>query len=204
MGLRLSEIQSILLSVSESTNFIYKIDNVLTDGEIGEINHIGGANEIWEHFFKLNDKAVRYYKTESSRFKKNLILVDSLLPDIIGELLKECYFTDITKITDLVRNISSRNPMNFDLSYNYYEHKVKKFLVETVTGMESETGEPLIVKDSGEILNWDLSRINELEDYLFENTKLIAPRTSRDGFGKVYKENNKVFLKVNLQIMVLK
>ncbi|MGL5893993.1 MAG: HpaII family restriction endonuclease [Bacteroidales bacterium] len=39
-----------------------------------------------------------------------------------------------------------------------------------------------------------------LEEYLFNNTKLETPSTSRHDFGTIYKEEDDYFLKLNLQV----
>ncbi|WP_274572415.1 HpaII family restriction endonuclease [Neisseria leonii] len=41
---------------------------------------------------------------------------------------------------------------------------------------------------------------NQFEDYLFLNTKFDTPSSSKHGFGDIYQDGGKFFLKLNLQI----
>jgi len=62
----------------------------------------------------------------------------------------------------------------------------------------------LIVKDNGDILCYHIYNKNEFEDYLLNNTKLDTASSSRHEFGKLFQENGKIYLKLNLQIRFLK
>jgi len=66
--------------------------------------------------------------------------------------------------------------------------------------LDEANGGYIIVKDDGEILAYHLYDRNSFENYLLENTKLETASTSRHKFGKIYKENEKIFIKLNLQI----
>ena len=45
---------------------------------------------------------------------------------------------------------------------------------------------------------------NEFENYLLNNTKFETGSTSRHGFGSIYKDNGKYYLKLNLQVRFIK
>jgi len=45
---------------------------------------------------------------------------------------------------------------------------------------------------------------NEFEDYLILNTKFETASKSRHGFGEMYKEDGKYYLKLNLQIRFIR
>ena len=101
--------------------------------------------------------------------------------------------------------------MNYDLSlhHNFYEYKLKHLLTDIAlglmpakvwTGKYDATGGYLIVKEDGNVLAYHLYNRNEFENYLFHNTKLETASTTRHNFGKIFQENDKQIMKLNLQI----
>lgn len=72
------------------------------------------------------------------------------------------------------------------------------------TGQYDATGGYLVVKQNGDVLCYHIYNRNEFEDYLLNNTKLDTASSSRHGFGEIYKENNKLYFKLNLQIRFTK
>jgi type II restriction enzyme len=93
-----------------------------------------------------------------------------------------------------------------------YSYKIKRFLTDIALGMMPSkvwtgeldtTGGYLVVKNDGEILCYHIYNRNEFENYLLNNTRLEQASTVRYSFGDLYKENGKIFLKLNLQIRFL-
>lgn len=208
---------STLLNAGKTTNFIYKIEGSITNKEIENINKVSGAGKIKERLLSIENKAyeIKFYNLEKDIFKNNLVLIDSLLPNIVAEIVKEFYSSKNSKIVDLTNEVSKNNPLDFDLKHNhkYYEYKLKKFLTEIAVGMMpatvwngiyDATGGYLVVKENGEILAYHLYNRNEFEDYLYHHTKLDTASSSRHDFGKIYQENGESFIKLNLQIRFLK
>jgi type II restriction enzyme len=62
------------------------------------------------------------------------------------------------------------------------------------------TGGHLVVKDDGEVLCYHIYNKNEFENYLFANTKLETPSSSRHGFGLIETIDGRQSFKLNLQI----
>ena len=203
---------STLLNASKSTNFIYKLNGHIDEAKIRTINEISGNSKIRNRLIEINkNNSISYSNIGRSIFKNNLILIDSLLPEIMGEIIKEYYSSNLSAINELVNKISDKNPLEFDFSDNhdFYECKMKKFLVEVAVGMMpatvwtgkyDTTGGYLIVKDDGDILAYHLYNRNEFENYLYYNTKLDTASTNRHNFGLLFKEKNEIYLNLNLQI----
>ena len=208
---------STLLNASRSTNFIYKIVGPLSNSDKEKINSISGTGKIKErlNFLKKANCEIEFSSLEKSIFKNNLVLIDSLLPNLIADILKDFFTSNNSKTSDLTNEIKINNPLNFDLSHNhkYYEYKLKKFLTEIAvgmmpatvwTGIYDATGGYLIVKEDGDVLAYHLYNRNEFEDYLFYNTKFDTASSTRHKFGVIYEENEELFFKLNLQIRFLK
>ena len=209
---------STLLNAGKTTNFIYKLEGEKFPSTlINEINLIDGSSKIKDRISKILSlkRTLTFVKTEKSIFSNNLTLIDSALPRIMAEIVYSFYFSTNTKLTDLVRDVTLRNPLNFDVSehHPFYLYKVKRLLTDVALGMmpskvwtgELEaTGGYLVVKEDGEILAYHIYNRNDFEDYLFNNTKLDTASTSRHGFGVVYEQDDAQFFNLNLQIRFIK
>ncbi len=70
-----------------------------------------------------------FIKTERQIFSNNLILIDSKLPEILSQIVYEFYSSDKSSVADLVEEIATKNPLDFDISneHQFYEYKIKRF-----------------------------------------------------------------------------
>lgn len=180
---------------------------------INKINLIDTKSKIKDRIENIINKggSFMFVGTEQQIFSNNLILIDSLLPAILSEIVFNFYTSNSSKIVDLVSNIEIKNPLNFDISnkHQFYTYKTKRLLTDIALGMMPSkvwtgdydaTGGYLIVKENGEILCYHIYNKNEFENYLLNNTKLDTGSSTRHNFGTVYLENDSLYFKLNLQI----
>lgn len=208
---------STLLNAGKTTNFIFQINAFKGNAsDIDRINAIETRSKIKdriEHIQMLGGE-LKFLLPEHDIFKNNLILVDSFLPNILAEVIKDFFTSSSSKIRDLIEGINFSNPLEYDTSFShaFYEYKIKRFLTDVALGMTPSkvwgglydaTGGYLIVKEDGEILCYHIYNRNQFEDYLFHNTKLETASSTRHEFGKIYTENEKLYFKLNLQIRFL-
>ncbi len=207
---------STLLNPSGKTNFIYELLGAsLSQGEIEEINSL---DRVIHRIGTLKKRGVRFkfVGTQEDILGLNMQVIDSDLPEIMSHLLLAYYSTPgVATLEPLLAQVEDNNPCNYKLTYGhpFYRYKVKKFLVEVALGMiPSEvwdgtydaTGGYIIVKADGEILCYHIYNRNEFEEYLLKNTKFESPGTGRWGYGELYKENDRLYLKLCLQIRFVK
>lgn len=206
---------STLLNASRATNFCYRIDNShLSDNEIATINSIETKQKILDrvqYVIKKNG-SFKFVGMDDRIFCNNLVLIDSMLPRIVAEVLLNYYSKGENDLKSNASMVAKANPLHYDLNNNhpYYEHKIKNLLVASALGMVPHTpwtgkydanGGYLVVKEDGDVLCYHFYDRNLFEDYLFENTKLDTPSSSRNKFGFVFKgEDNTLYFKLNLQI----
>lgn len=164
--------------------------------------------------------------TQSDTLLQNLMMIDGLLPDVLSALLLTRYRCGISSVKDCIERLSLENPLKVDIKrYNhFYEYKVKRFLQDVAMGMTPETvwsgrydatGGQIIVKESGDIVCYHIYELNRFMDFLLNTTRFEQPATSEDAnnpghidpqakkpfkYGWVYKENGKLYIKINLQI----
>ncbi len=209
---------STLLNAGKTTNFIFKIsDIVLSKSEIEEVNSISSRSKIMDRISAIQTKggSFKFVKTERQIFSNNLVLIDSLLPQILSQIVFDFYSSEYSHLTDLVNQTSDKNPLDFDIEneHKFYEYKIKRFLTDVALGMMPSkvwsgkydaTGGYLIVKGNGDVLCYHIYNRNEFEDYLLNNTKLDTASSSRHGFGEIYQEDDQLYFNLNLQIRFTK
>jgi hypothetical protein len=206
--------QATLLNAGKTTNFIYQITNFIpTENQVKSINEIDTKSKIKDRIENIKQSGgnIEYISLEQDVFKNNLVLIDSLLPNILAEIVKIFYTSNLSSIKDLTDNINKTNPLNYDnqFAHTFYEYKIKRFLTDVALGMTPSkvwngiydaTGGYLIVKENGDVLCYHIYNRNQFEEYLFQNTKLETASSSRHEFGEVYTKNGKNYFKLNLQV----
>lgn len=206
---------STLINAGKTTNFIFEVNGPIND-EI--MNTFNTSSKVFkDKFTVLHDNAcdIEYVGMENSVFEGNLMLIDGDLPKICGYMLKSYYSSGLNKVIDSLNRITETNPLNYNLSngHPFYSYKFKRMLSECALGMlpgktwdgiADATGGYIIVREDGEVLCYHLFNHNEFENYLLQNTKFETASTSRHQFGSIYKEDEKYYLKLNLQIRFIK
>ncbi|MDB5260438.1 MAG: restriction endonuclease [Candidatus Nomurabacteria bacterium] len=201
-----------LLNASSATNFIYKIEG-LNEEQISTINTLQGRSKLRDRLTAIIKAGGTFtFKGASSdTFTRNLRKVDTVLPEIVAELLL-AYYSDKGKLLpDLVTKLGEGEIkiLHFNLDASDYEFKTKSFLHNIALGMVPNTawdgllkahGGYIVVREDGEIVCYHVYNADDFRDYLFRNTKFDTPSTSRHIFGNIYKEGGDTLLKLNLQI----
>lgn len=209
---------STLLNAGKTTNFIYKISgSSLTENDISNINSINTRSKIMDRIVQIQNKGgkLEFVKTKRQIFSNNLVLIDSLLPEILSKIVLKFYSSEFSYLADLVNVIANKNPLNFDVEneHKFYDYKIKRFLTDVALGMMPSkvwsgqydaTGGYLIVKENGDVLCYHIYNRNEFENYLLNNTKLDTASSSRHEFGEIYQEQDQLYFKLNLQIRFTK
>lgn len=204
---------STLLNAGTATNFIYEINGNLDKNQIEKINSITSHSKIRDRLSKIREYGCnfKFCGLENEIFNANLQMIDSLFPLIISEFLLQYYSGNGNLICELTSKVKAINPCKFntDLLHMYYEHKMKNFLTDVALGMMpatiwdgnyQATGGYIIVREDGEVFCYHIYNHNEFQEYLFNNTRFDTPSASRYEFGNIYEENEKLFIKLNLQV----
>lgn len=206
---------STLINAGKTTNFIYEVIGDITDEVMMEFETCSKKFQTRMSFLKSMNCDINYIGMVNETFENNLLLIDGDLPKICANLLLEYYSNGISRVEDAINFIAEKNPLGYNLSngHPFYQYKFKKLLTESALGMlpsktwdgtVDATGGYIIVREDGEVLCYHLFNRNEFENYLLKNTKFETASTSRHQFGCIYKENNKYYLKLNLQVRFIK
>ena len=188
---------STLINASgDSTNFIYKLGNV--DLKItNEANAIDSTMEMCEFLIAQNVN-FEFIGVASDALHNNLTLLDLGIERIIAECILKYYQRKAKTLDEAVLLVSSEDPLLIRTTSTQpmYEYKVKQFLLAFALGMTPGTpwnpqfnanGGYMVIKEDGDIVCYHFFDRNDLEDYLFFNTRFESPSRSRHKYGKIYK-----------------
>lgn len=198
-----------LLNAGQTTNFIYKVTGISKD-KMSEINSIGTNTKIKDRIQAILNLggSFKYYDANHKGFKRNLIMIDSSMPEIVGNLLLIHYLTDVKDCNSLINLLYEKDPLDFK-DKDIYEYKIKKLLCSCALGMkpakqwdglDEANGGYIIVKSDGEVLAYHIYNRNFFEQYLLNNTMLERASTSRHQYMSLYEEDGNIYIMLNLQI----
>ncbi len=204
---------STLLNPGKSTNITYRVTGKeLSDEDIARINAI---HDHLPRMQALIDKGceLTYHEIDNQTFKNNLLFLDMCMPELVARCLVLGSMPNASTHTkDIIEAIAKENPFNFSGKnvLTFYEHKMKVLLLDSALGMTSAkewnghydaNGGYLVVKSDGDIVCYHFYNKNDVEDYLFYNTRLDRASRSRYQFGSLYRgEDGRAYMKLNLQI----
>ena len=195
-----------LLNASRHTNFIYEVKNI-DDKIMHQSNKIATRTKLIDKCALLtnNGAIFDFMKTESSVFSNNLKLIDSKLDEILAKMLLLSYEKNTKDIKVLLSLIISDAT-----SEVYYKKKIGDFANAVTFGMRASeewdgtnevNGGIIVVTKAGEVYLLDLIYFKNIVDkYLIDNIKLDSPSSRRYKMFEIYKENNRYYFKLNLQI----
>lgn len=193
-----------LLNAGLTTNFIYKVTGITME-QAEEINAIETRTKIKDKMSKIAEYGgkIQYCGMNHDGFKRNLIMVDSSMPEIIGNMLLYFYTEDVKDCDNLVDMLGDRDPLGYG-DPMMYTYKFKKFLCSCALGMkpakpwnglDEANGGYIIVKADGEILAYHIYNRNFFEQYLLDNTYLDRPmNVTHEELENIEKNLNEMYV----------
>lgn len=209
---------STLLNAGRNTNILYRVTgNALSPEQVDEINRIRSHTKRMAALYKAGCR-LEYEHIECDTFRNNLLYIDCCLPRLVGECLATIADPDneSSKISGVVDMIATRNPLMYTGNNiaDFYAHKMKVLLVDVALGMTpgkiwdgrfDANGGYIVVKTDGDLVCYHFYDHNDVEDYLYYNTKFDWSSRSRHGWGELFLgEDGQPRLRLNLQIRFIK
>lgn len=209
---RLGAPSTLINASKDATNFIYRI-NGLDKSLVDSINESHKATDKCLLLEEYGAEMV-FQNVADIRLHNNLTMLDLGMEKIIAECLLYYYFDEIRTVEEAVALINRKDPLGINCTGQpIYEYKVKQFLLAFALGMTAAkpwqgkfnaNGGYIIVKEDGDVVCYHFFDRNDLEDYLFCNTRFEKPSQDRHCYGSIYEENGELFMKLNLQIRFIK
>lgn len=189
-----------LFNSSKSTNFKFEVPDAT------DIDKINSVKKFADKLKLIGD--LKFIGVTNKIFSGNLSLICTSLEKYLAEMLKIYYRGEVKTCEEILLQLEKNNFMNLE-RVDAYRYKIKKFLCAAALGMtaaaewngrEDADNGYIIVKNDGEVLAYHLLTRNDFETYLLNHTRFDTPSTNRYDFGKVYVEDGRKFINLNLQI----
>lgn len=203
---------STLLNAGKTTNFVFFVKGGITEADVDSLNAMAGNGHLKARVDALYRMgySLEFESMANDVFQENLVLSDSLMPEIIASFILQYYRGMGVKIEELLDAvINSDFKIHASDKVAYLQRKIKQLLSDIALGMVpslpwsgsyNATGAFALVKSDGEVVTYHLYNRDQFENYLFSNTRLETASTSRHGFGYFYQE--KGFIKINLNLQI--
>ncbi len=146
-------------------------------------------------------------------FKENLELINPRLTTCLDYLLRTHFFEHERELqlNVLTEKMTVANPCEMENPENKYEYMIKAFLYAAYCGMTASTlwnGESHVnggfikVNANGDVVVYHALESDLFKTYLFNHCYLEFPSTSpkHGNYGRVYKENDEYFFRLNFQV----
>lgn len=160
---------------------------------------------------------IEYANMSVNSAKRNLILSGgNEMPLVVANMLKAYYFEGEGQASnssiDYALNYVVQNNSagyEFDDIESMYRRKVGTLLYDMFTGMRlaktwdgrsSVNGGYIVAKDDGDVVAYHSCMADEFKDFLIHQLGFESPSASRHQYMSIYKENDKYYLKLNLQV----
>lgn len=200
---------TLINSNKDASNFIFKIDGI-NDSHMRHINSLGRFKHKFDYIREIGG-SWGFSKISGEILRNNLIMLDLGMARIVASCLEKYYTGQGCEVASICEKVAIEDPLHINNPEGQpmYPYKIKQFLLAFALGMTvsspwdgsfNANGGYIVVKEDGDVVCYHFFDRNELEEYLFHNTKFDTPSTSRHEFGEVYKERDNYFIKLNLQI----
>ncbi len=147
----------------------------------------------------------------SDTFKTNLRAIDGDFVELLSAIVLNRYILGKTKVSELVDALTDVDPMGYNIAgnNNLYRIKFKRFLRSVALGMQpatawdgefDATGGYIVVKETGELLSYQVYKENLFNNYLLANTVMDSPSTNRHRYGLIYELDGELYFDINFQI----
>lgn len=201
---------STLLNASRATNFRYTI----IDNNRKAENYFKNKSVVGDIRSIVSDgNNSEFSGCISNNFYSNLLFIDSNMPSILAAMVREYYMHGSKSLVkDLTNFVAKIDPCGYSgkSKLRIYESKIQSFLEAVALGMRPDNtwtgsyevnGGYLILEKNGSIDCISFNDRNSLRLYLFENSKLDTPSSTKHDYRIVKRrEDTSLYIDLCLQI----
>lgn len=218
---------TLLNASGENTNFIFEVAGPMDDAKMNHFNNLFKKVQrkgetcydiaTTDRMQYLHDIGcdISFAGTSKSLARTNLIKCGGKeMPEIVAGMLKKFYYENLSSTTsmeDCVDYLAENDvaEYGFDDLKDTYRGKIAHLLLCTFTGMrlgskwdgrQQVNGGYIVVKNDGDVVAFHSTIADEFKDFLFAKMTMESPSHSRHKDMFIYKEDNKYYLKLALQL----
>ena len=218
---------TLLNASKDNTNFVFEVVGDMDDDKMNHFNNLFTERIVKgvPKFHVATTKRMQYLhelgcdltfiENATSTAKANLIKCGGIeMPLIVSGLLKKFYFENLastTTIEDCIEYLADNDiaGYGFDDLKDTYRSKIAGLLLATFTGMklgktwdgrQKVNGGYIVVKNNGDVVAFHSTITDEFKDFLVCKMAMESPSHSRHKDMVIYKDGDKYFLKLALQL----
>lgn len=218
---------TLLNASGDNTNFIYEVTGQMDDEKMEHFNNIFkvvtrkgetcydiATTDRMQYLHDIGCD-IQFVKTAKELARENLVKCSGLeMPTIVAGMLKKYYFENLSGLTsmeDCVEYLAENDVVGYGFSdlKGTYRSKIALLLLSTFTGMrlgaqwngrQDVNGGYIVVKNNGDVVAFHSTIADEFKDFLVAKMIMESPSHSRHKDMYIYKEGDKYFLKLALQL----
>lgn len=219
---------STLLNASgDNTNFVFEITGPMDDEKMNKFNSIFkqvkrkgetcydvATTDRMQYLHEIGCD-INFVDTAKNISKINLIKCGGMeMPGIVAGMLKKFYFENLggtTSVQDCIEYLAENDVVGygFDDLKETYHGKIAHLLLCAFTGMrlgspwngrQAVNGGYIVVKNNGDVVAFHSTIADEFKDFLVAKMIMEGPSHSRHKDMVIYKEGDRYFLKLALQL----
>lgn len=218
---------TLLNASGDNTNFIYEVTGPMDDEKMnhfnslvrkvirkGEVCYDIATSDRMQYLHDIGCN-ITFVKPARELARENLVKCGGMeMPYIVGGILKKFYYENLsspTSIEDCVKYLAENDVAGYGFSdlENTYRSKIAQLLLCTFTGMklgkkwdgrQSVNGGYIVVKNNGDVVAFHSTIADEFKDFLVTKMTMESPSHSRHKDMEIFKEGDKYFLKLALQL----
>lgn len=218
---------TLLNSTADNTNFIFEVTGPMNDERMEHFNNmfkkVKRKGEICydiattDRMQYLHDIScdLQFVNTAKNLARENLVKCGGLeMPVIVAGMLKKFYYDNLsgpTSMEDCIDYLAEKDVVGygFDDLKGTYRGKIALLLISTFTGMrlgkpwdgrQAVNGGYIVVKNNGDVVAFHSTIADEFKDFLVAKMLMESPSHSRHKDMVVFKEGDKYYLKLALQL----
>ena len=218
---------TLLNASGDNTNFVFEVTGPMDDEKMqhfngifretkrkGEICYDIATSDRMQYLHKIGCD-IKFFDTVKPLAKTNLIKCGGKeMSEIVAGMLKKFYFENLssqTTVENCIEYLADNDVADYgfeDLK-DTYRGKVAHFLLCTFTGMrlgspwngrQDVNGGYIVVKNNGDVVAFHSTIADEFKDFLVAKMIMESPSHSRHKDMVIYKEGDRYFLKLALQL----
>ncbi len=207
---KLGSDSTLINSNKDASNFVFRIHGI-NDEQMIRINTMPNKFKPKFEYIRSIGGSWSFEKVSGDALRNNLTMLDLGMSHIVAACMEKYYTGQGSELSPICKLVVNEDPLKINTPGHQpmYEYKLKQFLLAFALGMTASSpwngkfnanGGYIVVKEDGDVVCYHFFDRNELEEYLFNNTRFDTPSTTRHEFGKIYKESGNYYIKLNLQI----
>ena len=199
-----------LLNASGATSFRYELQG--SPNSVQQLRNLGRDPLKIIKISTASGVSICCGRPLSEQFRENLLLIDSMMPEIVSEMLFGHFSGRASKMVDVIDHLAQTNPIKVKTKSIelFYLQKVRSLLADVALGMTA--GKPwdgnytansgyLILTKQGTLASIMFSDQNTFRDYLLKNTRFERGSRERHKYGSIeFEKDGNPYIDLNLQI----